>query len=93
MGQSHLSDYLPNDLILLSNELSSPLAFLCPNDPEWASKATTNWNEFRAEWITYRVHRQAIEKPLQINVSSHYVVCPYHKHFQFGDHRFGWPAR
>jgi hypothetical protein len=87
---AHRIRYLPGDLLLLTNELSSPLLLLCPSDPEWQAKATTNWHDFNPEWITYRMSRKAMAGDVPVNVSIHYLYCPVHRHWQFGDPRFPW---
>lgn len=83
--------------MILTNELANPLLLLCPLDPERSSKATTNWNEFRGQWISYRLHPDVLagSPNSRVNVSGNYVYCPYHKFWQLGDRPAppgGWDA-
>ena len=79
---AHRDLWLPRDLMLLTNELESPLLLLCPTAPDWLQNATTNWADFRRESITYRTHVSAVK----VNVSVIYLYCPVHKRWQPGDH-------
>jgi len=78
---------LPEDLMFLTNELSSPLALVCPADPLWSQKATTNWADFRREWITYRLHPdvRSGNRIARVGISFNYVFCPVHRLWSLGD--------
>lgn len=77
---------LPGDLMLLTHELATPATLVCPGDPQWSQKAATNWAEFKPEWITYRVHPDALTRPnARVNVSFNYLCCDIHKRCVLGD--------
>jgi hypothetical protein len=84
---THREKLLPDNLMLLTNELSSPLPLICPSDPGWQQKATTNWAEFQPERITYRLHPDTLNRNphARVNVSFIYLWCPIHKRWQLGD--------
>jgi hypothetical protein len=78
---------LPDNFMLLSDQLASPLTLLCPADPLWSQKATANWAEFRPEWITYQLSPSTLARnpKARVNVSFKYVYCPVHKQWWLGD--------
>jgi hypothetical protein len=79
---------LPDNLMMLTNELATPTTLVCPGDPQWSQKATTNWAEFRPEWITYRLSpdAQARNRSTRVTISFSYLFCPVHKRWTRGDH-------
>ena len=78
---------LPADLMWLTNELASPLVLVCPAAPSWSQMATTNWADFRREWITYRLSADTLNRirNARVGISFNYVFCPLHQRWWLGD--------
>jgi hypothetical protein len=83
----HAELLLPPNLMLLTNELRTPAALVCPAHPLWPQRATTNWAEFRPEWITYELSSTARNQSryAHVNLSFNYLYCPVHKRWSLGD--------
>jgi hypothetical protein len=87
---------LPDDLMLLTNQLRSPLPLICPSDPQWSQKATTNWAEFDPRWITYRLSHDVLRRNrnARVGLSFNFLSCPIHNRVWLGDRPApprGWP--
>jgi hypothetical protein len=74
--------HLPLNFMLFTNELSTPLWLVCPADPDWPSRAKTDWNDFRWEWNSYHfVWPNARGAGPEVNVSAFYLRCRFHKDY------------
>jgi len=52
--------YLPTNLMALEPFLADPTRLICPADKLHPKPASTNWSDFRADMITYKIPPQWI---------------------------------